>query len=78
MPDIDREAIRGANDEMFLKLRGIRDRACRLQVLVEHDAHRADLQAVADIADRLGVFYAPAQWSKYDEPTNGPQFGEEG
>lgn len=55
-------------DEMYLKLKGIRERACRLQVLVEHDAHRDDLQTVADIADRLGVFYAPAQWSKFDEP----------
>jgi hypothetical protein len=67
-------------DEMYLKLKGIRERACRLQVLVEHNAHRADLQAVADAADRLGVFYAPSQWSVYEEPTTfdyGPQFGEE-
>jgi hypothetical protein len=55
-------------DEFYLKLKGIREKACRLQVLVEHDAHRADLQTVADIADRLGVFYAPAQWSKFNEP----------
>ena len=55
-------------DEMYLKLKGIRERACRLQVLVTADAHRADLQTVCDIADRLGVFYAPAQWSSYDLP----------
>lgn len=55
-------------DEMYLKLKGIRERACRLQVLVEFDQHRDDLQTVADIVDRLGVFYAPAQWSKFDEP----------
>lgn len=76
------------HDAMYLKLKGIRERACSLQVMVEHDAHRADLQTVADIADRLGVFYAPSQWSVNDEPplrTNehgnvidyGPQFGEE-
>lgn len=53
---------------MYLRLKGIRERACQLQVLVEHDAHRADLQTVADIADRLGVFYAPQQWSRFDEP----------
>lgn len=67
-------------DEMYLKLKGIREHACRLQVLVEHQQHRDDLQAVADIADRLGVFYSPQQWSVYDEPTTfdyGPQFGEE-
>ena len=57
-----------STDEMYLKLKGIRERACRLSVLVEHDAHRDDLQTVADIADRLGVFYAPAQWSTFNEP----------
>lgn len=55
-------------DEMYLKLKGIRERCCRLQVLVEHPSHRDDLQTVCDIADRLGVFYAPQQWSKCDEP----------
>jgi len=56
------------SDEMYLALKGIRERACRLQVLVKHDMHREELQEVADIADRLGVFYAPSQWSRYDEP----------
>jgi hypothetical protein len=73
-----------ATDEMYLKLKGIRDRACRLQVLVQHQSHRDDLQTVADIADRLGIFYSPAQWSNFDLPTSpldeqfdyGPQFGE--
>lgn len=66
------------SDVYYLGLKGIRERACAMQCLVDHDAHRADLQTVCDIVDRLGVFYAPSQWSKHDEPEidYGPQFDE--
>lgn len=55
-------------DRLYLDLKGIRERACRAQVHVEHDAHRSALGEVTSIVDVLGVFYAPAQWSRYDEP----------
>lgn len=57
-----------AVDEIYLKLKGIREFACRLQVLMDHPAHRDELQTVCDIADRLGVWYAPDRWSRFDEP----------
>ena len=55
-------------DRLYLDLKGILERANRAAVHVEHDAHRAALGEVASIVSMLGVFYAPAQWSRFDEP----------
>lgn len=55
-------------DRVYLDLKGARERLCRTQTFVKHDTHRRALQEALDTIDRLGVFYAPQQWSKYDEP----------
>lgn len=54
-------------DRLYLDLKGARERLCRTQVVVA-PLHRQWLQEALDHIDALGVFYAPAQWSKYDEP----------
>jgi hypothetical protein len=55
-------------DRLYLDLKGILERASRAQVHVEHQAHRDALGEVCSIASMLGVFYAPQQWSRFDEP----------
>ncbi len=56
------------SDAMYLDLKGARERLCRVQTHVTYPDHRRVLQNALDTIDRLGVFYAPQQWSKYDEP----------
>lgn len=53
--------------DMYLDLKGARERLCRAQTHMV-PAHRLQVQIALDTIDRLGVFYAPQQWSKYDEP----------
>lgn len=54
-------------DGFYLNLHGARERLCRAQTFM-HPQHITEVQAALDTIDRLGVFYAPQQWSKYDEP----------
>lgn len=59
---------RAQRDRMYLDLKGAREGLCRTQTFVTHDKHRQALQDALDTIDRLGVFYAPDRWSKYDDP----------
>lgn len=61
-------------DRLYLDLKGARERLCRAQMHVQ-PGHRQELQEALDLIDRLGVFYAPAQWSRFDEP-DAPRWGE--
>jgi hypothetical protein len=62
-------------DQFYRWFHGAREKLCSAQTHVEHDQHRSDLQDALNTIDRLGAFYAPAQWSKHDEP---PLPGEDG
>lgn len=53
--------------DLYLDLTGARERLCRAQVSM-HPQHRPEVQAALDTIDRLGVFYAPQQWSRHDMP----------
>lgn len=55
-------------DQFYLWFHGAREKLCSAQTHVEYDEHRYELQDALNTIDRLGVFYAPAQWSKFDEP----------
>jgi hypothetical protein len=54
-------------DRLYLDLKGARECLCRAQTVVE-PLHVMWLQEALNRIDQLGVFYAPRQWSKYDEP----------
>lgn len=58
-------------DELYLNLKGARERLCRAQGLLPRDpaweGQRTALGAAITHIDRVGVFLP--QWSKYDEPT---------
>ncbi len=59
----------GLSDEdgMYLDLKGARERLCRAQVHMFPN-HRGEADRAIRIIDRLGVFYATAQWSRFDDP----------
>lgn len=54
--------------DLYGAFKGSRERLCWAQSRVEHVHHRIMLQHAIDAIDRLGVFYAPDRWSKFDEP----------
>lgn len=59
-------AISTDDDRLYLDLKGARERLCRAQTSVEHEAHREWLQSAIDRIDSIGAFLPP--WSKFDLP----------
>lgn len=57
----------GEDDELYLKLKGARERLCVCQTLVGSDAHRRLLQEALDRIDLVGAL--TPQWSRHDLPT---------
>jgi hypothetical protein len=55
-------------DRLYLSLKGAREKLCVAQTDMPHGAHRQHVEQCIRVIDRLGVFYAPQQWSKFDEP----------
>lgn len=62
-------------DRLYRALHRARESLCVAQTDVPQPAHRAELQAALDLVDRLGVYYCPRQWSRFDVP---PLPGESG
>lgn len=57
--------------DVYLDLKGARERLCRAQVHVKHAEERRWLQEAIDVVDRVGVLEAADRWSRFDEPTLG-------
>jgi len=54
-------------DELYLHLKGVRERLCLAERLVP--AHwTSDLQVAIGIVDSAGSALCPKQWSKHDQP----------
>lgn len=66
--------MNGVSDEMYLDLKGARERLCRAQVRLNTSAHREALGRAISEIDRVGVYWCP-QWSRFDLPTV-PEAGE--
>lgn len=53
-------------DELYLRLKGAREKLCRAQVLCADDTDRAALGKACDAIDYVGSQLP--QWSKFDLP----------
>lgn len=57
-------------DQLYLHLKGIRERACRAQMLLP--AHwRTDMETVVNLIDDIGAANCPKQWSHSDRTHEG-------
>lgn len=54
-------------DELYLGLKGARERLARAQVLIKLPSHRRRLQIALDEIDVVGNYQCP-QWSRFDLP----------
>lgn len=58
------------SDELYLRLKGAREKLCRAQVLlpeVARNSHGKALGRAIREIDRVAVFHCP-QWSRFDVP----------
>jgi hypothetical protein len=55
--------------DLYGDLHAARERLCRASTDKQVNAiHRQQLSEAVEIIDKLGVWYCPSQWSKFDEP----------